>query len=62
MAALEQSVEAALNAPSSCSSPDLAVVFISSAFVRHYDRVVEEVRKLVPSLKTIVGSTVSVTN
>jgi len=40
--------------------PELAIVFISSAYVAEYDQLISELRAAVPSLKYIVGSSVGV--
>ena len=42
----------------SAAEPQLAVVFVSSAYAQDYDQVVPQLRKRLPSLKFIFGSTV----
>jgi hypothetical protein len=56
--AVQEAVAGACSAPNASAEPELALVFCSSAFVREYGQVVAELRRLLPSLKAIVGSTV----
>jgi hypothetical protein len=59
--AVEEAVAGALNSRSAGWEPELAIVFLSSAYVREYDQLVELLRQKVPSLKHVFGSTVGAT-
>jgi small ligand-binding sensory domain FIST len=59
--AVEEAVAGALNSKSAGWEPELAIVFLSSAYVREYDQLVELLRQKVPSLKHVFGSTVGAT-
>jgi hypothetical protein len=58
--ALEEAIEGAKNGQSEGWEPELAVVFLSSAYVEEYASLISLLRSKVPSLKHVVGSTVSV--
>jgi hypothetical protein len=57
--AVEEAVEEVLKDFQPDTPATVAVVFLSSAFVGEYDQVVAELRKRLPSLKVVWGSTVS---
>jgi deleted-in-malignant-brain-tumors protein 1 len=56
--AVEEAVAGALSREAAGWDPQLAIVFLSSAYVAEYDQLVELLRQKVPSLKHIFGSTV----
>lgn len=57
--AVEEAVEEVLKDFQPETPATVAIVFLSSAFVGEYDQVVAELRKRLPSLKVVWGSTVS---
>jgi hypothetical protein len=59
--AIEEAVAGALSSKATGWEPELAIVFLSSAYVAEYDQLVKLLRHRVPSLKHIFGSTVSLT-
>jgi hypothetical protein len=56
--AIAEAVERILQSIGSDSEPELALVFVSSAYGSQYERIVPTLRELVPSLKCIYGSSV----
>jgi hypothetical protein len=58
--AIEEAIEGAKIGQSEGWEPELAVVFLSSAYVQEYASLISLLRSKVPSLTHIVGSTVSV--
>jgi hypothetical protein len=59
--AVEEAVSGALSNQATGWEPELAVVFLSSAYVAEYDQLVDLLRQRVPSLKHVFGSSVSLT-
>lgn len=59
--AIEEAVAGALSSKAAGWEPELAIVFLSSAYVAEYDQLVQLLRQRVPSLKHIFGSTVGLT-
>lgn len=59
--AIEETVEGARKGQAEDWEPELAVVFLSSAYVQEYASLISLLRSKVPSLKYIVGSSVSST-
>jgi small ligand-binding sensory domain FIST len=57
--ALEEAIEGARRGQAEDWEPELAIVFLSSAYVQEYGSLVSLLRRKVPSLKYITGSTVS---
>lgn len=56
--AVEEAVEQALAQCPGSAAPELALVFVSSAYASEYNVLVPELRKRLPSLKLVVGCTV----
>lgn len=59
--AVEEAVTGALSSQAAGWEPELAIVFLSSAYVSEYDQLVELLQQNVPSLQHIFGSTVGAT-
>lgn len=57
--ALEEAIEGARKGQAKGWEPELAIVFLSSAYVQEYSQLIGLLRSKVPSLKLITGSTVS---
>jgi hypothetical protein len=57
--AIEEAIEGARKGLAEDWEPELAVVFLSSAYVQEYGSLVVTLRSKLPSLKYIAGSTVS---
>lgn len=57
--AIEEAIEGASKGKPEHWEPELAVVFLSSAYVQEYGSLISLLRSKVPSLKYIAGSTVS---
>lgn len=58
--AIDEAVAGALRHREQQWGPELAIVFLSSAYVAEYGQLVQQLRAKIPSLKYIFGSTVSV--
>jgi hypothetical protein len=56
--AIEEAIEGARKGLAEDWEPELAVVFLSSAYVQEYGSLVDTLRSKLPSLKYIAGSTV----
>ncbi len=57
--AIAEAVSSILQNIGKDSQPNIAIVFVSSAYGQQYDRVVPALRELVPSLQCVYGSSVS---
>jgi hypothetical protein len=57
--ALEEAIEGSRRGQAEDWEPELAVAFLSSAYVQEYGSLISLLRSKVPSLKYITGSTVS---